>query len=93
MKAKLMETNRPLGVILPVEMVDMISEAIASGDYATEGEVVAAGLRLLAARRAQSVPGAGESLVPSRNIPGEDIPSRASREKSSAFAFGRMFGF
>ena len=45
-----MRTTRQLSVTLPVEMADMIRTKVASGEYASESEVIRDGLRALAAR-------------------------------------------
>lgn len=45
-----MRTTRPLSVTLPTDMADMVKAKVASGEYATESEVVRDGLRTLQAR-------------------------------------------
>ncbi len=45
-----MRTTRQLRVTLPDEMVDTVRERVASGEYASESEVVRDGLRTLFAR-------------------------------------------
>lgn len=45
-----MRTTRSLSVTLPVDMADMVKAKVASGEYATESEVIRDGLRTLAAR-------------------------------------------
>jgi antitoxin ParD1/3/4 len=45
-----MRTTRSLSVTLPVDMADMVKAKVASGQYATESEVIRDGLRTLAAR-------------------------------------------
>ena len=47
-----MRTTRPLSVTLPTDMADMVKAKVASGEYATESEVVRDGLRTLQARDA-----------------------------------------
>lgn len=47
-----MRTTRPLSVTLPTDMADMVKAKVASGEYATESEVVRDGLRTLRARDA-----------------------------------------
>ena len=59
-----MRSTRQLSVTLPNEMADMVREKVASGEYATESEVIRDGLRALQARdravehwlRTQAVP-------------------------------------
>jgi antitoxin ParD1/3/4 len=45
-----MRTTRQMSVTLPLEMADMVLARVASGDYASESEVIREGLRSLAAR-------------------------------------------
>lgn len=45
-----MRTTRQMSVTLPLEMADMVRARVASGDYASESEVIREGLRALAAR-------------------------------------------
>jgi putative addiction module CopG family antidote len=45
-----MRTTRQVSVTLPTEMADAIKQRVASGDYASESEVVRDGLRALLAR-------------------------------------------
>ncbi|MCO6179044.1 type II toxin-antitoxin system ParD family antitoxin [Ciceribacter sp. RN22] len=47
-----MRTTRSLSITLPLEMAEMVKAKVASGEYATESEVVRDGLRTLAARDA-----------------------------------------
>jgi antitoxin ParD1/3/4 len=43
-------TTRQMSVTLPYEMADMVRAKVASGEYASESEVIREGLRALAAR-------------------------------------------
>jgi putative addiction module CopG family antidote len=45
-----MRTTRQLSITLPLEMAQMIKEKVASGDYASESEVIRDGLRALRER-------------------------------------------
>jgi antitoxin ParD1/3/4 len=47
-----MRSTRQLSITLPVEMADMVKEKVASGDYASESEVIREGLRCLQERQA-----------------------------------------
>lgn len=47
-----MRTTQSLSITLPVEMAQMVKAKVASGEYATESEVIRDGLRTLAARDA-----------------------------------------
>src|SRR5271166_3109211 len=50
--AQVMRSTQPLTVTLPHEMAAMVKAKVASGEYATESEVVRDGLRALQARNA-----------------------------------------
>lgn len=45
-----MRSTQPLYIKLPVEMAEMVKNKVASGEYATESDVIYDGLRTLAAR-------------------------------------------
>jgi putative addiction module CopG family antidote len=45
-----MRSTRLLSITLPVEMAQMVKEKVASGDYASESEVIRDGLRALKER-------------------------------------------
>lgn len=45
-----MRSTRSLSITLPNEMADMVRRKVASGEYATESEVIRDGLRILSAR-------------------------------------------
>ena len=45
-----MRTTKSLSITLPHEMALMVKSKVASGEYATESEVIRDGLRVLAAR-------------------------------------------
>lgn len=45
-----MRTTRQLSITLPTEMADMIQAKVASGEYASESEVIRDGLRAMMAR-------------------------------------------
>ncbi|WP_421359165.1 ribbon-helix-helix domain-containing protein [Agrobacterium rosae] len=47
-----MRTTKSLSVTLPFDMAEMVKAKVASGEYATESEVIRDGLRTLAARDA-----------------------------------------
>ena len=47
-----MRTTQSLSITLPHEIAQMVKAKVASGEYATESEVIRDGLRLLAARDA-----------------------------------------
>ncbi|OQP87623.1 plasmid stabilization protein [Rhizobium rhizosphaerae] len=45
-----MRTTQSLSITLPIEMAEMVKAKVASGEYATESEVIRDGLRTLLAR-------------------------------------------
>ncbi len=45
-----MRTTQQLSITLPTEMAGLVKAKVASGDYATESEVIRDGLRILMAR-------------------------------------------
>ena len=45
-----MRATRQLSITLPIEMADMVKDKVASGDYASESEVIRDGLRALKER-------------------------------------------
>ena len=45
-----MRTTQQLSITLPNEMADAVKEKVASGEYASESEVIRDGLRVLLAR-------------------------------------------
>jgi len=45
-----MRTTQSLSITLPHDMAQMVKAKVASGEYATESEVIRDGLRILAAR-------------------------------------------
>ncbi|CDZ45040.1 ribbon-helix-helix domain-containing protein [Neorhizobium galegae] len=47
-----MRTTQSLSITLPLEMAQMVKAKVASGEYATESEVIRDGLRTLLARDA-----------------------------------------
>ena len=45
-----MRTTQQMSITLPTEMAGLVKSKVASGDYATESEVIRDGLRVLMAR-------------------------------------------
>ena len=90
-----MRTTKQLSITLPTEMADVIKAKVATGEYATESEVIRDGLRVLMARdRAvenwlleQVVP-AYDALKadPSRAVSVEQVRARLSAEHKVATA-------
>ena len=71
-----MRTTQALTITLPLEMAKMVKDKVASGEYATESEVVRDGLRSLAARDAEIEKWLVEEVVPTLHALDAD-PSRA----------------
>lgn len=59
-----MRTTRSLSITLPHEMAQMVKAKVASGEYATESEVIRDGLRTLAARDAAVEKWLRDEVVP-----------------------------
>ena len=88
-----MRTTKQLSITLPTEMADAIRAKVATGEYATESEVIRDGLRVLMARdRAvenwlleQVVP-AYDALKadPSRAVSVEQVRARLAAEHKAA---------
>ncbi|MFA5966406.1 MAG: type II toxin-antitoxin system ParD family antitoxin [Sphingomonas sp.] len=85
-----MRSTRQFSVTLPDEMATLVRTRVASGEYASESEVIREGLRALAARerasddwlRQQALPSYDAYRAdPARGIPLEDV--RASIGKRS----------
>ena len=71
-----MRPTQPLTITLPMEMAQMVKDKVASGQYATESEVIRDGLRSLAARDAAIEKWLVEEVVPTLDALDAD-PSRA----------------
>jgi putative addiction module CopG family antidote len=88
-----MRSTQQLSITLPNEMADLIRAKVATGEYATESEVIRDGLRTLLARdraveawlREQVAP-AYDALKadPSRAVSVDDIRARLSAEHERA---------
>ena len=59
-----MRTTQSLSITLPFEMAQMVKNKVASGEYATESEVIRDGLRTLATRDAIVEKWLREEVVP-----------------------------
>ncbi len=80
-----MPTTRPLSVTLPIEMIEMVEAKVASGEYATESEVIRDELCALRARDAaverwlQAEVGEAYDAYkrdPSRAVPAKEVFAR-----------------
>ncbi len=83
-----MRTTRQMSITLPVEMADSVRARVASGDYASESEVIREGLRALEARdeaverwlRTEVVATYEEMKAhPERGIPAEEVRANIER--------------
>jgi putative addiction module CopG family antidote len=84
-----MRTTQQLSITLPKDMAEAIKAKVASGEYATESEVIRDGLRVLMARdramehwlREQVAP-AYDALKadPTRAVPGTRVRARLAAE-------------
>ncbi len=83
-----MRTTRQMSITLPVEMADSVRAKVASGDYASESEVIREGLRALEARdeaverwlRTEVVATYDEMKAhPERGIPAEEVRANIER--------------
>jgi antitoxin ParD1/3/4 len=89
----LMRTTQQLSITLPNEMADLVRAKVATGEYATESEVIREGLRTLLARdravegwlREQVAP-AYDALKadPSRAVSADDVRATLSAEHKKA---------
>jgi antitoxin ParD1/3/4 len=80
-----MRSTQSLSITLPLEMAQMVKAKVASGEYATESEVIRDGLRTLAARDAAMEKWLMDEVVPTikaidtgsmRTIPVEETRKR-----------------
>lgn len=83
-----MRTTRQMSITLPVEMAESVRARVASGDYASESEVIREGLRALEARdeaverwlRTEVVATYEEMKAhPERGIPAEEVRANIER--------------
>ena len=71
-----MRTTEPLSITLPIEMAKMVKAKVASGEYASESEVIRDGLRTLVARDAVVERWLREEVAPAYDAHKAD-PARA----------------
>ncbi len=71
-----MRSTQQFSVTLPHEMAEMVRDKVASGEYASESEVIRDGLRALQARDRAMEYWLREQVVPARDALKAD-PSRA----------------
>jgi antitoxin ParD1/3/4 len=75
-----MRTTQALSITLPHDMAQMVKDKVASGEYASESEVIRDGLRTLAARDAMVEKWLREEVAPTydrvmADPEGETIPA------------------
>ena len=77
-----MRTTQALSITLPLPMAEMVKSKVASGEYASESEVIRDGLRMLSARdvavekwlRDEVVPAYDEAMAhPERLLDAEQV--------------------
>jgi len=80
-----MRNTQPISITLPHDMAAMVKEKVASGEYATESEVIRDGLRALQARDAALEKWLHEEVAksydefnanPESGIPADEIVAR-----------------
>ena len=90
-----MRTTQSLSITLPIEMAEMVKAKVASGEYATESEVIRDGLRTLLARDAaiekwlvEEVGPAYDELKahPERAVTPEDLRKRLDTRAAALLA-------
>lgn len=90
-----MRSTQQLSITLPNEMADLVRAKVATGEYATESEVIRDGLRTLLARDRtveewlrETVAPAYDALKanPSRAVSGKHVRSTLSNEHKKALA-------
>jgi antitoxin ParD1/3/4 len=87
-----MRTTQQMSITLPNDMAEEVRRRVASGEYATESEVIRDGLRALAARERAVDAWLRESVVPaaaaleadpSRALSAADVRQALSRRRAS----------
>jgi antitoxin ParD1/3/4 len=88
-----MRTTQQLSITLPNEMADLVRAKVATGEYATESEVIREGLRTLLARdravegwlREQVAPACDALKAdPSRAVSADDVRATLAAEHKKA---------
>lgn len=83
-----MRTTQSLSITLPHEMAQMVKAKVASGEYATESEVIRDGLRALAARDAALEKWLRDEVVPAYDAvmadPGKALSAKDAWERIAA---------
>lgn len=80
-----MRTTQALSITLPHDMAQMVKEKVASGEYASESEVIRDGLRTLAARDAAVERWLREEVAPTYDrVMGDIEGTTMSAEEANA---------
>lgn len=83
-----MRTTQSLSITLPIEMAQMVKDKVASGEYASESEVIRDGLRTLLARDAAIEKWLVEEVVPTlekiEKDPSRTMPLEEARRRLHA---------
>jgi len=91
-----MRTTQALSITLPVEMAQMVKDKVSSGEYASESEVVRAGLRALSAQNAAIDKWLQEEVLPAADAhdahPGRAIPIAETRQRLRSFMDSQLIG-
>jgi len=91
-----MRTTQALSITLPVEMAQMVKDKVSSGEYASESEVVRAGLRALNAQNAAIDKWLLEEVLPAADAheadPGRAMPITETRKRLRSFMDGQIIG-
>ncbi len=78
-----------MSITLPIDMANRVKEKVATGEYASESEVIRDGIRALLARERAVEAWLGRSIVPvydatqadpSRSVSAESLRERLARE-------------
>lgn len=85
-----MRTTQSLSITLPLEMAQMVKAKVASGEYATESEVIRDGLRTLLARDAAIEKWLVEEVVPAYDELSAHPEQALSAEEVSARLDAKM---
>jgi putative addiction module CopG family antidote len=89
-----MRTTQALSITLPVEMAQMVKDKVSSGEYASESEVIRAGLRALSAQNAAIDRWLQEEVLPAIDAhdadPGRAIPIAETRKRLQSFMDARL---
>lgn len=88
-----MRTTQALSITLPVEMAQMVKDKVSSGEYASESEVIRAGLRALTAQNTAIDRWLRQEVLPTIDAlevePARAIPVEETRRRLQSFMEGQ----